>query len=61
MGVYGEKRFLLNAANMYLLTIALPSAKGYFALQVDYFGFKNHNESQVIQSLSFLIRPTIIS
>ena len=47
IGVYGEKRFLLNAANMYSSIIALPSAKGNFALQIDYFGFKNYNESQV--------------
>jgi hypothetical protein len=47
IGVYGEKRFLLNAANMYSSIIALPSAKGNFALQVDYFGFKNYNESQL--------------
>ena len=47
IGVYGEKRILLNAANMYSSIIALPSAKGNFALQIDYFGFKNYNESQV--------------
>jgi hypothetical protein len=56
-----EKIFLLNAANMYLSIIALPSAKGNFAFQADNFDFKNYNESQVIQSLSFLIRPTGIS
>lgn len=61
MGVYREKRFLLKTANMHLSTIALPSAKGNFALQVDYFGYKNYNESQVIPWLSFLIMPTGIS
>jgi hypothetical protein len=46
-GVYGEKRFLLSAANMYTAVLALPTEKGNFGLQADYFGFTNYNESQI--------------
>lgn len=47
VGVYGEKRFLLAATNMYSAVVAMPTKKGNFALQADYFGFKNFNESQL--------------
>lgn len=47
IGAYGEERFLLTATNMYSAIVAIPSAEGNFALQIDYFGFKNYNESQV--------------
>ncbi len=47
IGVYGEDRFLLNAANMYAAVVALPTKEGNFGLEVDYFGFKNYNESQI--------------
>ena len=46
-GVYGEKRFLLDATNMYSAIAALPTSKGNFACQADYFGYKNYNESQL--------------
>ena len=46
-GVYGEKRFLLSAANMYTAVVALPTNQGNFGLQADYFGFTNYNESQI--------------
>src|SRR4029078_11428778 len=46
-GVYGEKRFLLSAANMYTAVVALPTDEGNFGLQADYFGFSNYNESQL--------------
>lgn len=47
LGAYGEQRFLLNVANMYSTVFLMPSKQGNFGLQVDYFGFKNYNESQV--------------
>ena len=47
IGVYGEKRFLLDAANMYSAVVVLPTKQGNFGIQVDYFGFKNYNESQI--------------
>lgn len=46
-GVYGESRFLLAETNMYSAIIAMPTEKGNFGLQADYFGFKNFNESQL--------------
>ena len=47
IGVYGEKRFLLDATNMYSAVVVLPTKQGNFGIQVDYFGFKNYNESQI--------------
>jgi long-subunit fatty acid transport protein len=47
IGVYGENRFLLNATNMYSAVAVLPTLQGNFGLQIDYFGFKDYNESQV--------------
>lgn len=47
IGINGEQRFLLNATNMYSAVVAIPSSYGNFGLQVDYFGFKNYNESQL--------------
>ncbi|MEP6950198.1 MAG: hypothetical protein ABI863_13015 [Ginsengibacter sp.] len=46
-GVYGEDRFLLNASNMYAAVVALPTKQGNFGIEVDYFGFKDYNESQI--------------
>ncbi len=46
-GFYGEKRFLLSAANMFTAVVVLPTQQGNFGLQADYFGFKNYNESQL--------------
>ena len=46
-GVYGERRFLLSATNMYSAIFVLPTTQGNFGLQADYFGFKNYNESQI--------------
>lgn len=46
-GVYGEKRFLLAATNMYSAVIALPTQNGNFGFQADYFGYKNYDESQL--------------
>ena len=42
-----RKRFLLNATNMYSAVVAMPTKQGNFGLQIDYFGFKNYNESQI--------------
>jgi hypothetical protein len=47
LGVYGERRFLLAATNMYSTVVALPTKQGNFGLQADYFGYKNYNESQL--------------
>lgn len=47
VGVYGERRFLLSSTNMYTAVAVLPTHEGNFGLQLDYFGFKNFNESQI--------------
>ena len=47
LGIYGERRFLLGVTDMYSSVFVLPSEKGNFALQADYFGYKNYNESQL--------------
>ena len=47
LGFYGEKRFLLDGLNMLSAIVAMPTASGNFALQMDYFGFSNYNESQI--------------
>lgn len=46
-GVYGERRFMLDATNMFTAVVAVPTSKGNFGVQADYFGFKNYNESQL--------------
>ena len=46
-GVYSEKRFLLSSTNLYSAVAVMPTKQGNFGLQVDYFGFKNYNESQI--------------
>lgn len=47
IGVYGERRFLLDATNMYSAVFVVPTKHGNFGIQADYFGFKNYNESQI--------------
>jgi hypothetical protein len=47
IGAYGEQRFLLNATNMYTAVAAIPTSQGNFGVQIDYFGFKDYNESQI--------------
>ena len=47
LGVYGERRFLMGVTDMYSSIFVLPTEQGNFALQADYFGFKNYNESQL--------------
>lgn len=46
-GVFGERRFLLAATNMYSAVFALPTSKGNFGFRADYFGYENYNESQL--------------
>lgn len=46
-GVYGERRFLLTATSSYTAAMALPSKFGNFGLNINYFGYKNFNESQL--------------
>lgn len=47
VGIYGEKRFLLNELGLYDAAITLPTSSGNFGLDFRYYGFSNYNESQV--------------
>ncbi len=47
IGIFGERRFLLDALNYYTIALVIPTSKGNFGLEADYFGFKNYNESQL--------------
>lgn len=47
VGIYAEKRFLLTSTNLYSAVAVLPTKQGNFGLQIDYFGYKNYNESQI--------------
>jgi len=47
VGVFGERRFLLNETSLYSLAVALPTSLGNIGLQLNYAGFKNFNENKV--------------
>ncbi|UEG48502.1 hypothetical protein LK994_07620 [Ferruginibacter lapsinanis] len=47
VGVYGERRFMLNETSLYAASVAIPSKMGNFGVNMKYFGFKNYNENQL--------------
>jgi hypothetical protein len=47
VGVYGERRFLLNGLNNYTAAIGLPTQSGNFGLKAGYYGSSDYNESQL--------------
>lgn len=47
VGVYGERRFLLNELNNYTAAIGLPTATGNFGIKANYSGFTDHNETEL--------------
>lgn len=47
VGVYTERRFMLNALTQTNLLAALPTGSGNFALQVNYFGSGLYHETQL--------------
>ena len=47
VGVYGERRFMLNELSLYKFAIAVPTNSGNFGVNVGYFGFSDYNESQM--------------
>lgn len=47
VGIYGEKRFMLSATNLFAAAVAVPSKMGNFGVNIKYFGYKNFNENQV--------------
>jgi hypothetical protein len=47
VGVYGEKRFLLNELSLYNAAAAVPTHSGNFGLDARYYGFADYNETQL--------------
>lgn len=47
VGVYGERRFMLQEISSYAAVAALPTSSGNFALMADYFGYSGYNESEL--------------
>lgn len=47
VGVYGERRFMLNELNNFTAAFALPTSSGNFGMKTGYFGFSDYNETQV--------------
>jgi hypothetical protein len=45
-GVYGERRFMLEALSMYNAAIVVPAGSGNFGIKGGYFGNTAYNESQ---------------
>lgn len=45
-GVFGERRFMLNEMNSYLLAATVPTGSGTFGLMVSRFGFSGFNETE---------------
>jgi hypothetical protein len=45
IGIYGERRFLLEEDNVYALAAAFPSSLGNFGVKLNYAGFSNFNET----------------
>ncbi len=51
IGVYGERRFMLDQLNMYSMSTAIRTNSGHFGLSGSYFGFSQSNQTQL--SLSY--------
>ncbi len=47
VGVYGEKRFMLQNLGFYQLAAIVPTSSGNFGLKGGYFGGPEYNEAQV--------------
>jgi len=47
VGVFGEKRFLLDELSNYTAAIGLPTKSGNFGIKGGYYGFSDYNETQV--------------
>ena len=46
VGIYCEKRFLLNVAGFYTIAVVVPGKHGNFGFQSSYFGFSKFNETE---------------
>ena len=47
VGVYAEKKFLLNELNQYVLAISIPAPGASIGILSNYVGFANYSETQV--------------
>lgn len=47
IGVYGERRFMLNENSVYGLAATIPTNKGNFGVQLNYAGFTGFNEQKL--------------
>ncbi|MEO7982551.1 MAG: hypothetical protein ABI688_00590 [Bacteroidota bacterium] len=47
IGLYGERRFLLNELNNYTAVAGLTTHSGNFGLKTNYSGFSDYNETQL--------------
>lgn len=47
VGVYGERRFMLDELSGYTAIAAIPTTSGTFGFEGDYFGSANYNENQL--------------
>ena len=47
-GVYGERRFSLEATSSYAAALAFKTSLGNIGVQMNYSGFKNFNEKRKI-------------
>ena len=47
VGLYGERRFLLNELNNYTATIGLKTTSGNIGVKANYSGFSDYNETQL--------------
>lgn len=46
VGIYGERRFMLQELSNYSAIISAPTKSGTFGFQADYFGFADYNENR---------------
>jgi hypothetical protein len=47
VGIYGERRFMLQETSVYTAAVGIPSRLGNFGVSVKYSGYKNFNENQI--------------
>ena len=47
IGIYGERRFLLQELSFYQVATCIPRSHGAFGITASYFGQKDYNETQL--------------
>ncbi|MCU0389218.1 MAG: hypothetical protein MUE71_11485 [Chitinophagaceae bacterium] len=59
IGVYGERRFMLEELSMYNMATAFRTQSGSFGLSGSYFGFSESNQTQLSLSYGRKVSKTI--